>query len=63
MHIHAQAASQLFGSSGLWEVAGRVVGHYDLMVAATALERDGEVATFNQWHFAQVKGLTVIEPS
>jgi len=34
----------------------------DLMVAATALERGSEVATFNQRHFSQVKGLKVIEP-
>jgi len=31
-------------------------------VAATALERGSEVATFNHRHFAQVKGLTVIVP-
>ena len=44
------------------ESAGKMIGYYDLIVAATALERGGEVATFNQRHFAQVKGLTVIEP-
>jgi tRNA(fMet)-specific endonuclease VapC len=49
----------------LWaelESAGKMIGYYDLIVAATALERGSEVATFNQRHFAQVKGLTVIEP-
>jgi tRNA(fMet)-specific endonuclease VapC len=49
----------------LWaelELSGKMIGHYDLIVAATALERGSEVATFNQRHFAQVKGLTVIEP-
>ncbi len=44
------------------ESSGRSIGYYDLIVAATALERGGEVATFNQRHFAQVKGLTIIEP-
>jgi len=44
------------------ESAGKMIGYYDLIVAATALERGSEVATFNQRHFAQVKGLTVIEP-
>lgn len=49
----------------LWaelELSGKMIGYYDLIVAATALERGSEVATFNQRHFAQVKGLTVIEP-
>jgi tRNA(fMet)-specific endonuclease VapC len=44
------------------ESSGRMIGYYDLMVAATALERGSDVATFNQRHFGQVKGLTVIEP-
>ena len=44
------------------ESAGKMIGYYDLIVAATALERGNEVATFNHRHFAQVNGLTVIEP-
>lgn len=44
------------------EASGKMIGFYDLIVAATALERGSEVATFNHRHFAQVKGLTVIEP-
>ncbi len=39
-----------------------VIRVYDLIVAATALERGSSVATFNKRHFAQVKGLTIIEP-
>jgi len=49
----------------LWaelESSGKMIGYYDLIVAAMALERGSEVATFNQRHFAQVEGLTVIEP-
>ena len=49
----------------LWaelETSGKMIGYYDLIVAATALERGSDVATFNQRHFTQVKGLTVIEP-
>lgn len=49
----------------LWaelETSGKMIGYYDLIVAATALERGSEVATFNQRHFSQVKGLTVVEP-
>ena len=49
----------------LWaglESSGTMIGYYDLIVAATALERGNGVATFNQRHFAQVKGLAVIEP-
>jgi tRNA(fMet)-specific endonuclease VapC len=44
------------------ESAGRMIGFYDVIVAATALERGSDVATFNRRHFAQVKGLRVIEP-
>ncbi|HUZ05944.1 MAG TPA: PIN domain-containing protein [Candidatus Paceibacterota bacterium] len=44
------------------ESSGKMIGYYDLIVAATALERGGEVATFNQRHFAQVSGLKLIEP-
>jgi tRNA(fMet)-specific endonuclease VapC len=45
------------------EAAGKMIGSYDLIVAATALERDSEVATFNRGHFDHVRGLRVIEPS
>jgi len=34
----------------------------DLIVAATALERGSQVATFNKRHFALVNGLHIIEP-
>ena len=44
------------------EDAGKMIGYYDIVVAATALERGGQVATFNRKHFSQVKGLTIIEP-
>ena len=49
----------------LWaalETAGKMIGPHDLIVAATALERGSEVATFNQRHFEVVPGLKVIEP-
>jgi predicted nucleic acid-binding protein len=44
------------------ESSGKRIGYYDLIVAATALERGSEVATFNRRHFAQVNDLTIIEP-
>ena len=44
------------------ESSGKMIGFYDLIVGATALERGSDVATFNQRHFAQIKGLKVIEP-
>jgi predicted nucleic acid-binding protein len=40
---------------------GKVIGAYDLIVAATALERGSHLATFNKRHFAMVKGLYVVE--
>lgn len=44
------------------ESAGKMVGPYDLVVAATALERGGSLATFNKRHFSNIEGLKVIEP-
>ena len=44
------------------EAAGKMIGYYDIIVAATALERGSDVATFNRKHFDLVTGLTVIEP-
>ena len=44
------------------EASGKMIGYYDVIVAATALQRGSQVATFNRRHFAQITGLTVIEP-
>jgi tRNA(fMet)-specific endonuclease VapC len=44
------------------EISGNMIGFYDLIVGATALERGSEVATFNQRHFARIKRLRIIEP-
>jgi predicted nucleic acid-binding protein len=44
------------------ESSGKMIGSYDLIVAATALDHGSAVATFNQRHFTQVRGLKVIEP-
>src|SRR6266496_4101631 len=52
---HARVWAQL-------ESSGKMIGPYDLTVAATALERDSTLATFNKRHFAGVEGLRVIEP-
>jgi tRNA(fMet)-specific endonuclease VapC len=45
------------------EASGKRIGFYDLIVGATALERRSSVATFNKRHFAQIRGLRVIEPA
>ena len=52
---HARVWSEL-------ESAGKMIDYYDLVVAATALERGSEVATFNRRHFAMVEGLHIIDP-
>jgi tRNA(fMet)-specific endonuclease VapC len=52
---HARLWAQL-------EAAGKMIGAYDLIIAATALERGSAVATFNKAHFEIVPGLKVIEP-
>jgi tRNA(fMet)-specific endonuclease VapC len=44
------------------ESSGKMIGYYDIIVAATAIERGSTVATFNKRHFNQVKGLKLIEP-
>jgi predicted nucleic acid-binding protein len=44
------------------EAAGKMIGSYDVIVAATAMERGSGVATFNKRHFDCVPGLKVIEP-
>jgi tRNA(fMet)-specific endonuclease VapC len=44
------------------ESSGKMIGSYDLIVAATALERGCALATFNQRHFSQVRGLKVVGP-
>ena len=43
------------------ESSGKMMGSSDAIVAATALERGSGVATFNKRHFAQVKGLTIVD--
>ena len=50
----------------LWaelQSAGNMIGYYDLIIAATALERGCEVATFNKRHFSRVPGLQIVEPA
>lgn len=44
------------------EVSGKTVAAYDLIVAATAVERGSTVATFNRRHFERIDGIKVIEP-
>lgn len=44
------------------ESSGKMIGYYDLIVAATALEHGRVVATFNRRHFENIDGLEVIEP-
>ena len=42
--------------------SGEMIGYYDVIVGATALERGSQVATFNERHFALIKGLSIVEP-
>jgi predicted nucleic acid-binding protein len=55
-HIHARIWADL-------EKRGLMIGEYDIIVAATALERGSAVATFNQKHYQSIKGLKVIAPA
>ena len=54
-----------FEHARIWaelESAGMMIGYYDLIVGATAMERSSQVATFNRRHFERIKGLSVIVP-
>jgi len=53
--IHARLWADL-------ESSGTMIGYHDLIVAATAIERGSDIATFNKRHFAMVKGIKVIDP-
>src|SRR5262249_36542461 len=54
-YVHAKLWAKL-------QAAGKMIGYYDLLVAATALERSCGVVSFNRRHFAKVPELDVIEP-
>jgi len=54
-YLHARIWAEL-------KAIGGMSGFYDVIVAATALERGNTLVTFNTKHFLQVKGLTVIDP-
>jgi predicted nucleic acid-binding protein len=54
--IHARLWADL-------ESRGNMIGSHDLIVAATALERGGDVATFNVRHFSAIPGLQIITPA
>ena len=45
------------------ESSGKMIGYYDLIVAATAMEHGCAVATFNKRHFESVEGLEVTDPT
>ncbi len=50
--------------AGIWakmEAAGKVIGPYDLLIAATALQYDHSVATLNVAELRQVRGLNLID--
>lgn len=54
-----------FEHARIWadlESAGKMIGYYDVIVAATALARGSAVATFNKKHFGMVHGLSIIGP-
>ena len=54
-YLHARIWSELAAN-------GKMIGYYDAIVAAAALERGSPVATFNRRHFERVPCLQVIEP-
>jgi tRNA(fMet)-specific endonuclease VapC len=51
--IHARLWAEL-------ESTGQMIGPYDVILAATALQTGSTLATFHKRHFASVPGLTVL---
>jgi predicted nucleic acid-binding protein len=54
-----------FEHARIWaelESKGRMIGSYDVILAAMAIHTGSAVATFNVRHFAAVRGLKVIQP-
>lgn len=54
-----------FMHAKLWaylEAHGTMIGYHDLIVAATAREKNYSVATFNNKHFSKIPGLNIIIP-
>ena len=45
------------------QAGGNMIGSYDVIVPATAMERGSTLATFNHKHFSRVKGLPLIYPA
>ena len=65
MPIIAYTAEIAYEHARIWaylEKKGKMIDAYDLIVAATALERKSQVATLNRKHFDRVPGLRVIVP-
>jgi len=42
---------------------GELIGDFDLLIAATALEHDLTLLTFNRRHFERVPGLRIYQPA
>lgn len=53
--IHARLWAEL-------AAGGTMIGYYDVIVAATAIEHGHSVVTFNRRHYSRVSGLEVIVP-
>ena len=50
--------------AALWaslEMQGRIIGHHDMQIAATALEREYRLATLNIGEFARVPNLGLLD--
>lgn len=63
--IIAYTEQTAYAHARIWaalKTAGRMIGYYDLILAATAIERDSQLATFNKRDFTRVKGLRILEP-
>jgi predicted nucleic acid-binding protein len=53
-HIHAKVWAKL-------QKAGTMIGQYDLIIAATAIEHGLQLATFNVRHFRLIAELPLVE--
>ncbi len=63
--IIAYTEQTAYHHARLWaqlQARGGMIGYYNIIVAATAVERGSSLATFNAKHFKKITGLHIIEP-
>ncbi|MBS1841761.1 MAG: PIN domain-containing protein [Acidobacteria bacterium] len=64
--IISYTAQTAYEHARIWaelKAGGKMIGYYDLIVAANAMERGSRLATFNVRHFSHIRGLHILKPA